>query len=77
MHVAEFLRAIWAGLGGAEDALAGVAFEGEGSLPSAYAVSDLAAAAVGAAALAVAAAMGRRNPSRKLRSMSAACQVRP
>lgn len=77
MQVAEFLRTIWAGLGGVEDALAGVAFEREGSLPSAYAVSNLAAAALGAAALAVAAAMGRRNLSRKLRPMSAACQVWP
>lgn len=48
------LRAIWSGLGGDDQALAVVRMAGDGSLPSAFAVSDLAAASVGAAGLAAA-----------------------
>jgi crotonobetainyl-CoA:carnitine CoA-transferase CaiB-like acyl-CoA transferase len=54
-----FVEAIWASLGGLERALAALSFMGEGSLPSAYAVSELASAAVGVAALAIAELAGR------------------
>jgi hypothetical protein len=49
-----FLRALWTGLGGDPAALSGVTIDGDGDLPSAFAVSDLAAASVAAAGLAVA-----------------------
>ena len=57
------LRAIWSGLDGPDDAPSRVTFEGEGSLPSVFAVSDLAAAAVGAATLAVSELAGPARPS--------------
>jgi hypothetical protein len=53
-----FLRTIWAALGGEDRWHSGVAFTGEGDLPSLFAVTDLAAASIGAAALAVAELVG-------------------
>ncbi len=52
--VAGFLHAIWLAVGGEPAAMSGVEVAGEGDLPSVFAVSDLAAASIGAAALAVA-----------------------
>jgi hypothetical protein len=57
-----FLDAIWLAIGGEPDALARVAFAGEGDLPSVFAVSDLAAASIGAAGLALAAFAGLSRP---------------
>jgi hypothetical protein len=54
MPAGTFLGAIWGAAGGTDEWLARVSFAGEGALPSVFAVSDLAAGAVGAAALAVA-----------------------
>jgi hypothetical protein len=51
---ARFLRAIWSAVGGDAALAARVAFEAAGDLPSAFPVSDMAAGAVAAAALAVA-----------------------
>jgi hypothetical protein len=48
------LDEIWRSLGGLSGYVSAVAFEGDGALPSAFAVSDLAAAAIGAAGLAAA-----------------------
>jgi crotonobetainyl-CoA:carnitine CoA-transferase CaiB-like acyl-CoA transferase len=50
----QMLAAIWSSLHGPRSAPDSVAFEGAGSLPSVFAVSDLAAASVAAAALAAA-----------------------
>ncbi len=49
-----FLSEIWAGLGGNADALAAVEIPTDGALKSAFAVTDLAAAAIAAAGLAAA-----------------------
>ncbi len=49
-----FLADAWRAVGGADAWLERIAIAGEGDLPSAFAVSDLAAASIGAAALAVA-----------------------
>lgn len=49
-----FLAEIWAGLGGETDALAAVEIPADGALKSAFAVTDLAAAAIAAAGLAAA-----------------------
>ncbi len=49
-----FLAAAWLALGGDEAWVGRVEISGHGDLPSAFAVSDLAAASIGAAALAVA-----------------------
>ena len=49
---------MWAALGGEADLLDRLGFVGEGALPSAFAVSDLAAASIGVAALAVAGLVG-------------------
>ena len=48
-----FLQEIWATLGGDGAALPRVELEGSGDLPAAFAVSDLAAATIAAAGLAV------------------------
>ncbi len=52
--VAGFLRAIWLAVGGEAAVMSGVEVTDDGDLPSVFAVSDLAAASIGAAALAVA-----------------------
>lgn len=49
----DLLAAIWQELGGTSDAPSRVEFAGSGALPSVFAVSDLAAAAIGVAGLAV------------------------
>ncbi len=49
-----FLKAIWGSVGGEAAWLPNVTFDGTGDLPSVFAVSDLAAASVGAAGLAIA-----------------------
>jgi crotonobetainyl-CoA:carnitine CoA-transferase CaiB-like acyl-CoA transferase len=56
-----FLHDIWTSLGGEAGLLSDVTLAGEGALPSAFAVSDLAAASVGAAGLAVAELISARN----------------
>ncbi|HEY8287674.1 MAG TPA: CoA transferase [Acetobacteraceae bacterium] len=56
-----FLADIWTGLGGDREALTSVTETGEGSLPSVFAVSDLAAASIGAAGLAAAELIARRR----------------
>jgi crotonobetainyl-CoA:carnitine CoA-transferase CaiB-like acyl-CoA transferase len=48
------LDEIWRSLGGLSGYASAVAFDGDGALPSAFSVSDLAAAAIGAAGLAAA-----------------------
>jgi CoA-transferase family III len=56
-----FLSDIWTSLGGDTGLLSAVTMTGEGALPSAFAVSDLAAASVAAAGLAVAELISARN----------------
>ncbi len=51
--MSKMLEAVWSSLALPPSALQAVDFTGEGALPSCYAVTDLAAASVGAAALAV------------------------
>lgn len=50
----QFLASVWAAAGGPADAVAGVAADGIGALPSVFAVTDLAAATVAAAGTAIA-----------------------
>ena len=50
----DFLSAAWHALGGGPDLLKAVQFAGEGDLASAYPVTDMASATIGAAALALA-----------------------
>ena len=50
----ELTRSGWTSIGGQAAALAAVTFTGEGALPSTYAVTDLASAAIASAALSVA-----------------------
>jgi crotonobetainyl-CoA:carnitine CoA-transferase CaiB-like acyl-CoA transferase len=54
-----FVSAVWTVLGGHESAASALSFTGDGDLPSAYAVSDLASAAIGVAALSIAELAGR------------------
>jgi hypothetical protein len=49
-----FLHEIWRALDGDPDATQGIAFTGTGNLPSAFAVTDLAAASIGSACVALA-----------------------
>ena len=58
---AAMLRAIWAALGQPAELLDHARVTGEGELPSVYAVTDLAVASIGAAALAMAALLARRR----------------
>ncbi len=58
------LAEIWRALGGGPEWPGRLAMEGAGSLPSVFAVSDLAAASVGAACLAVAELVGARRGER-------------
>jgi len=55
------LREIWAALGQPADLLTRLRAGGEGDLPSVYAVTDLATASVGAAALSMASLIARRH----------------
>ena len=79
-----FLNQIWAALDGERAALDAVAQTGEGALPSVFAVSDLAAAATGAAGLAGAELIARRHGmrgevrvDRRLASMWFGATLRP
>ena len=79
-----FLAAAWRALGGDEAWLGRIEYCGEGDLPSVFAVSDLAAAAIGAAALAVAeraALVASRPPQvvvdRRLASLWFGFSIRP
>ncbi|MGD0432033.1 MAG: CoA transferase [Acetobacteraceae bacterium] len=56
-----FLKDIWTSLGGGPGLLSAVTMTGEGDLPSAFAVSDLAAGSVAAAGLAVAELLSTRS----------------
>lgn len=56
-----YLRTIWSAAGGAAARPAPVAWRGAGSLPSIFPVTDLAAATIGAAGLAVAELIGLRH----------------
>ncbi len=56
-----FLNTIWTSLGGDPTLLSEVTFTEQGDLPSAFAVSDLAAASIAAAGLAIAALIAARH----------------
>jgi crotonobetainyl-CoA:carnitine CoA-transferase CaiB-like acyl-CoA transferase len=56
-------RVVWRSLGGQEPAASVLSFTGDGDLPSAYAVTDFASAAIGVAALSVAELIGRASSS--------------
>jgi hypothetical protein len=60
--VSEFLRAIWLAVGGEPGVLPALEVTGDGDLPSIFAVTDIATAAAGAAALAVAEFAGTSAP---------------
>ncbi len=64
MSAEQCLQRIWTALEGAADELNNVRFDGLGDLPSIFAVSDLAAGSVAAAALAIAALGGTGAPVR-------------
>ncbi|MDF1483809.1 CoA transferase [Ramlibacter sp. H39-3-26] len=79
-----YLRAIWSAAGGPASDLAHTAFTGDGALPSVFAVSDFAAAAMAGAGLALAslvAARGGQRPAvrvdRRLASFWFATSLRP
>lgn len=61
-----WLDTIWAALGGERRALDRLTATGEGALPSVFPVTDLAAAAVGAAGVAAAELIARRHGSRPI-----------
>lgn len=80
----EFLKAMWHALGGATEVLERVSFVGTGDLPSVFAVSDFAAAAVGAAGAAMAELIGTRfgelprvSVSNRLASLWYGWSIRP
>jgi CoA-transferase family III len=54
-------KAVWTSFGGQESAASALSFTGAGELPSAYAVTDFASAAIAAAALAIAELVGRAS----------------
>ena len=66
MPARELLETIWGTIGGAAALTSSVTMTGEGALPSAFAVTDLATASIGAAGLAIAEliAAGRGNAGR-------------
>ncbi|MEA2737096.1 MAG: hypothetical protein QOH05_403 [Acetobacteraceae bacterium] len=80
----ELLNTLWTALGGQPDDVRDAAIMGEGDLPSVFAVTDLAAASIGAASLAVAELIAARHgvhPSvrieRRLASLWFGLSVRP
>jgi len=80
----EFLVAMWTALGGRAEVIESVDFTGSGDLPSVFAVSDFAAAAVGAAGAATAELIGARfgelprvTVGRRLASLWYAWSIRP
>ncbi len=81
---AAMLAEIWRALGGAPRSIDKINFVGEGDLPSIFAVSDLAAASIGAAALAADELIGARHREvpavtvdRRLASMWFGWSIRP
>src|SRR5579875_1445092 len=81
---AAMLAEIWRALGGDSRLIDNLNFAGEGDLPSIFAVSDLAAASIGAAALAAAELIGSRyrgvpavTLDRRLASMWFGWSIRP
>ncbi|MGH1572882.1 CoA transferase [Methylobacterium sp. P31] len=75
-----FAARIWAALDGPPAALDGLHFTGTGALPSAFAVTDLAAGSVAAAALALAGIAGSDGPltvDRRLAAFWFAASLRP
>jgi hypothetical protein len=75
-----FAAGMWAALGGPADALDSLAIEGEGALASAFHTTDLAAASIGVAALAVAEFAGDSAPvavDRRLASGWFGFSIRP
>ena len=80
----EFLEAMWTALGGPAEIIESVDFTTSGDLPSVFAVSDFAAAAVGAAGAATAELIGARfgelprvTVGRRLASLWYAWSIRP
>ena len=81
---ANLTASIWSALGGAEQASTAVRFGADGALPSIFATTDLAAASIGAAALAVAELINARSGTlpavrvdRRLASFWFAASIRP
>src|SRR5271154_5187311 len=79
-----FVADVWGSLGGEENAVSALSFTGDGDLPSTYAVTDFASAAIGAAALSIAELVGRVSPSvpsvvvdRRLASLWFGSSIRP
>ncbi|MEG9527591.1 MAG: CoA transferase [Hyphomicrobiales bacterium] len=75
-----FAARIWEALGGPPRALDSLEITGTGALPSAFAVTDLAAGSIGAAALALAEIAGARGPvrvDRRLAGLWFATSLRP
>lgn len=75
-----FAAQVWQALGGPPRALDGLEVTGTGALPSAFAVTELAAGSIGAAALALAEIAGGRGPVRVDRRRAAlwfATSLRP
>jgi hypothetical protein len=80
----EFLTAMWGALGGGTEVADSVGFVDPGELPSVFAVSDFAAAAVGAAGAAIAELIGARfgdlprvSVSKRLSSLWYGWSIRP
>jgi hypothetical protein len=80
----DFVPTIWDGLHGARDMASRVEFVGNGVLPSVFAVEDLAAAAVGAAGLAISELLGTNGSrlrdvtvNRKLASLWYGWSIQP
>ena len=79
-HGEAFAAEIWAALDGPPAALASLRFGGTGALPSAFAVTDLAAGSIAAAGLALAEVAGSTDPAtvdRRLASIWFATSLRP
>ncbi|MDE2515998.1 MAG: CoA transferase [Rhodospirillales bacterium] len=72
MRSDDALALIWSGLGGAADDTSQVRFTAEGAMPSVYPTTDLAAASIGAAGLALAALAGHRGEIAVDRRLAAA-----
>jgi hypothetical protein len=81
---ANLTASIWSALGGKAHASAAVQFDGEGTLPSTFEVTDLASSSIGVAALAIAELVGARSGAlpavrvdRRLASFWFASSIRP
>lgn len=80
----QFLSEMWRGLGGGKEVVKSVDFFGSGDLPSVFAVSDFATAAIGAAGAAIAELIGQRfgdlprvSVNRRLSSLWYGWSIRP